>query len=266
MINDKKILTICLVLGLSGIIIFYLVPFIIGFFNTFIISFDLSNGLGFDNYISLFNNDVFQLALVNTFMFTIFVIFSVNIISLIIACFFKNHFKNSFLLNILILPLIIPTIVIALIFGDILIYDFLGEYAFVSIILIYLWKYTGFHTLVYITALNTVPQEQYEIAALDGATKWNKLRFVTLPCIFPFICFNIMLSITNFFRMFRDVYILFGDYPPKNIYLLQHFIQNNFVKLNMDYVFSAAYIFFGILFIVFTPLIIKGNRLEKFYD
>lgn len=138
MINDKKALTICLVLGLSGILIFYLIPFITGFINTFIVSFD-NNELGFSKYISLFNNDAFQLALVNTFMFTVFVVFSVNFISLIFACFIKYHFKNSYLLNILILPMIIPTIVIALIFGDI--FDLLKiKYAFIPIILIFMRK------------------------------------------------------------------------------------------------------------------------------
>jgi multiple sugar transport system permease protein len=141
-----------------------------------------------------------------------------------------------------------------------------GEYAFWLVVLIYLWKYTGFHTLIYIMALSAVPPEQYEAASLDGASAWHKLLHITLPCIKPFIWFNMLLAIMNSFRIFRDVYVLFGDYPPRNVYLIQHFIQNNFIKLNMDYVYCAAYIFFAVLTVIFAPLIIKGNISESYYD
>ncbi len=285
MIKDKKVLAISLTLGLSGIVIFYLVPFIVGLISTFIETSGIDGlkfgFLGFEKYISLFKNEAFILAMVNTAMFTIIIVFLVNIISFLISCFIKYFLIKSYLLNIIILPLIIPTIVIALVIGDILSYDFLNmlksffhiaidivqeKYAFFSIILIYLWKYTGFNTLIYITALSTIPKEQFEAASIDGAGKLKKLYYIILPYIFPFICFNVLLSITNSFRMFRDIYILFGDYPPKNVYLVQHFIQNNFTRLNIDYVYCAAYVFFGIIFAVFSPLIITGNRIEKYYD
>jgi len=141
-----------------------------------------------------------------------------------------------------------------------------GEYAFLLTVLIYLWKYTGFHALIYIMALSTVPPEQYDAASLDGASVYKKFRYIILPCITPFIWFSVLLSVMNSFKIFKDIYILFGDYPPPDVYLLQHFIQNNFIKLNLGYVFCSVCIFLGILIAIFTPLIIKGNITEKYYD
>jgi len=282
MIKSKKFLTVCLFIGLSGIAVFYLIPFVYGITGAFTVSSDGGvKTLGINNFTRLFNNEVFRLALKNTFVFTLFAVIPINLLSFIFAGIIKNLIKNSFMLSIIILPLSVPTIVIAAIFGDTLTKELIavvnmfsnvpvdfvrGEHAFWLVVLIYLWKYTGFHTLIYLMALSAVPDEQYEAASLDGASVWKKVFNITLPCILPFICFNILLAIMNSFRIFRDIYILCGDYPPRNIYLIQHFIQNNFIKLNMDYVFCAAYIFFGILAIIFVPLIIKGNITESYYD
>ncbi len=281
MIKDKKTLICCLFIGLSGIAVFYLIPFIIGFVNSFIVSSDNINKIGFDNYIRLFKNETFKIAIVNTLVFSVTTVVLINLISFAVASFIKSSVKNNFLLNMIILPMAIPTIIITTVFNDVLInsigkfistlsgsyVDMMrGEFAFLSVVLIYLWKYTGFNTLIYLTALKTVPPMQYEAASLDGASYWKKLRYITLPCIFPFICFNTILAIINSFRMFRDIYILFGNYPSKNVYLLQHFIQNNFSTLNLDYVFCAAYVFFIVLFIIYVPLITKGNITEKYYD
>ncbi|GHV13901.1 sugar ABC transporter permease [Clostridia bacterium] len=282
MIKNKKLLAVCLILCLSGIVVFYVIPFAAGIVDVFTVSSDSgAKAFGVDNFANLFQNSVFRVALKNTFVFTLVVVISVNVLSFIVAVIIKNLVNNSFLLSVIILPMTVPTIVIAAVFGDTLanqltnIVNWFANssvdlirsgYAFILIVLIYLWKYTGFHTLVYIMALSIVPHDQYEAASLDGASAWKKLRHITLPCIFPFICFNLLLAIMNSFKIFKDIYIIFGDYPPQNVYLLQHFIQNNFIKLNLDYVFSAAYVFLGILIIIFAPLIIKGNIAEDYYD
>ncbi|MCL2159998.1 MAG: sugar ABC transporter permease [Oscillospiraceae bacterium] len=282
MIKSKKLLIVCLSVGLSGIVAFYLIPFVAGIVGAFSV---LADGgektFGIDNFARLFKNSVFQVALKNTFVFTLVTVVLANVLSFALASMIKNLVKNSLVLSAIILPMAVPTIVIAAVFGDTVAANLekainmfsaapvdlvRGEYAFLLIVVIFLWKYTGFHALIYMTALSAVPFEQYEAASIDGAGAMTKMLHITLPCILPFICFNMLLSIMNSFRIFRDIYVLFGDYPPPNVYLVQHFIQNNFIKLNLDYVFCAAYIFFGILTVIFAPLIINGNITENYYD
>ena len=98
-----------------------------------------------------------------------------------------------------------------------------------------------------------IPKEYYEYAALFGAGKVQSFRYITLPILLPTITFTIVLSIMNAFKCYREAFLLGGNYPNDSIYLLQHFMNNNFQNLNYQKISSAA-VSIVLLLILFTGI------------
>ena len=103
-----------------------------------------------------------------------------------------------------------------------------------------------------------MPKEIYEAADIDGAGAYRKLTRITVPLIIPSVFFIVIISIINSFKSFREAYILCGTLPNKSIYMLQHFLNNNFANLNYQRLSVAAILVFLVIFvIVFAMLKIK---------
>ena len=131
---------------------------------------------------------------------------------------------------------------------------FSSEYSMVMIILIYVWKYCGFCVVLFTAGLANVPQSLYEGAKLDGANSFKLVIKITLPMITPTTFFVFLMEIIYSFKIFREVFALFGDYPNKNVYFLQNFINNNYYNLNYPRLSSASVIlsvFIILLLLVF---------------
>ena len=126
--------------------------------------------------------------------------------------------------------------------------DWTGEQAFWVLLILYLWKNTGYNVVLFLAALNSVPPELYEAASLDGAAWWKKLTRITLPMIAPHTRFILVISIVNLFKSFREAYILFGDHPDQSIYMIQHFMNNNFINLNYIRLSVGAALVFLVIF------------------
>ncbi len=263
-IKDKKFLIISLAICLSGIIIFYLLPFIMGFLQTFIADGQKNIILNFDKYIKTFKNESFKIALKNTVIFTLTSVASVNLLSFGSAFILNKLPGKGIYIYGLILPLSIPVIasvsswkyIIESISANLL----YSKYTIIIIIAVYIWRYMGFHMLIYLSGIRSVPKSQIESAVLDGASKFQCLRFIIIPEITSFTVFNLIFSVIHSFKIFRDIYMLFGNYPPENAYLLQHFIQNNFKNLNYDFVLCGSYIFAIAIFVIFVPLQLMGDK------
>ncbi len=95
-----------------------------------------------------------------------------------------------------------------------------------------------------------------------GRTARNKLFSITLPLIVPYLFFILIMSVINSFKSFREAYILCGDHPNASIYMLQHFMNNNFENLNYLRLSTAAILVFLVIFILglsILPLSQKGG-------
>lgn len=243
--------------SLLGIMFFYIVPYIISFIKSLYAG---NTYVGFDNYIDLLNNDIFLLALKNTAVFTIIAIPLLMVVSFLIAL-FLNSFNSisSFFRSSLLIPVVVP--VASLICVWQLLFDdygavngllnslglnavefFNSEYSMVMIVLIYVWKYCGFCVVLFTAGLANVPQSLYESAKLDGANSFKLITQITIPMITPTTFFVFLMEIIYSFKVFREVFALFGDYPNKNVYFLQNFINNNYYNLNYPRLSSASVI------------------------
>lgn len=75
---------------------------------------------------------------------------------------------------------------------------------------------------------------------LDSTSEWGYVRRVLLPLLTPTLLIGMLLGISNYFLMFRDVYALYGSNPPARLYMLQHFMNGNFYQLNHQLLSAAA--------------------------
>ena len=104
----------------------------------------------------------------------------------------------------------------------------------------YIWKNLGYDMILWLAGLGAVPEEQYEAARVQGAGEWACFRYITLPQLKETVFVTVLLSFVNAFRVFREAYLLAGDYPHESIYMLQHLFNNWFVSLDIQKMTAAA--------------------------
>ena len=99
-----------------------------------------------------------------------------------------------------------------------------------SVMWVDVWKWTGFHVVLYLAALQNVPPELKEAAAIDGAGRWSILRNVTIPSIRPVIAFSTLLALTGAFVANYDVvYVMTGGGPLNSTQVaLTYIVQTAF--------------------------------------
>ena len=112
--------------------------------------------------------------------------------------------------------------------------------AFWILVFSYIWKNLGYDVVLWIAALAGVGREQYEAARVSGAGAKECFFYITLPQMKPAIVLIGVLSFVNAFRVFREAYLIAGDYPHESIYMLQHLFNNWFTKLDIQKMSAGA--------------------------
>lgn len=253
----------------AGICIFMLVPFIDVIRRSFT---TVSTGtfVGLKNYQTVFTNQAFGLAGKNTICFLGVGLPLLLVLSLLMAVLLTScgpigkKIKNFFLF-----PMAVPVVSVATFWK--VMFDskgfanaFLhlmghGEYnwlntkmSFVILIGSFLWKNLGYDILLWMTGIAMIPNAVYEAAMMDGAGAVRRFFAVTLPNLKPSFFMIAVLSLMNAFKVFREAYLVAGDYPNESIYLLQHLYNNWFRELSMDKISAAAVVhaFLIALFVV----------------
>lgn len=254
--------------SLLGVLVFSVFPFIMTLINSF-----TDNKGWLNNYKQVFNNSAFKLASYNTIKFIIICVPILLFISLLLSIFIlNNENKLSVLLkSICLLPFAIPVSAVVIVWQSIfhnngmlnmLLHivnippiDWLNsKYSFVILVITYIWKNLGYTTIIWLASLMSISIDQYEAASIDGATQITQFIFITLPNLKRTVLLLLVLSTMNAFKVFREIYLIGGDYPNKNIYMLQHLLNNWFRDLNMtsiSVVGSLIGFFFCLIIIVF---------------
>jgi len=253
-------------LGLAGFCLFFLIPFLISIGLSFSSSSGRFRFVGMENYAALFHSQSFRLALWNTLRFIAAGVPLLMICSLGLALIFHyleqfRETKTAPLFAASLIPMVVPSSAVVL-FVEVLFEKYgvingiltrLGrepvnwmnsEYAAVILLGLYLWKNVSYNTVILLGAMGGVRPEVYEAAALDGAGFWKRVRYIALPQIRPFLSFTALLSLMGIFKMYRESYLLFGDYPDASIYLLQNYMNNHFYSVNYQRLSTASTVFF----------------------
>ncbi len=264
-----------------GVIIFFVAPFIVVIYYSMIDTPILKNFVWFDNFTALFQNKAFLQAAWNTLKFTLISVPMAVILSLLMASLlekampFKSQFRSFFLT-----PMMVPVASIVLvfqvlfnqngvvneflkIFGADKIDWFKSDFAMIIVVILFLWKNLGYNMILFMAALAAVPRDVLEAAKMDGASDKQLFFRLKLKYISPTIFFVTIFSIINSFKVFREVYLLTGDYPYESLYMLQHFMNNAFNSLNYQRLSAAAILMSLVMVVIIGILFIAENRFGK---
>ena len=256
---------------LAGMLVFYAVPFLLVLRNSVFSGISRSERfVGLGNYSAMVGNGIFRLAFGNTMKFLLVSIPLILVISFAIALLLKERAKKheilkSVLLMHYILPVAGTVLLVELLFAQaglinrglytmgLPIADWLhSKYAFGVAVALYLWKNTGYSVILLLSGLITIPEDHYAAAELDGATGWQKLRDITIPQMWYSVFFTTVFSLINAFKCFREIFLIGGTHPDTSIYMLQHFINNAFDKLNYPKLAVASVLLLLVLTVLFA--------------
>lgn len=126
-----------------------------------------------------------------------------------------------------------------------------SHFALIGLIIVYTWKHTGFCAIVYLSALQGLPQDQYEAADLDGAGPVKKFFSLTLPFLSPTTFFLLVTTTIATFQAFDIIATMTGGGPARSTTTLSWYIyQEGFETFNMGYAAAGAIVMFVILLII----------------
>jgi len=277
----KRAVLIYLLPGLLGLTLFYIVPFVGG------VWYSLTDGsyknafVWLDNYRNIWKNQMFLLGLKNTLLLSAICTPLVWALSFGVSV-LLNRLKpgGAFFRNSVLMPYLMPSSAMLLIW--LVLFDYGGAvnrivtalgFARVSwlegaalripVILMFVWKNLGFSVVIFLAALQAIPEPLYEYARLEGAGFFKQAFHVTLPMVVPSAFIVFVLSWINAFKIFNEVYFIGGEYPDESVYTLQNYMNNMFGKLNYQNVTTAAYSFALIVFAIFGLLFLLQRRLLK---
>lgn len=264
-----------------GMSVFFILPFFVIVYYSLIDGTVTRNFVFLDNFIKLIHNSAFRIAAKNTAVFSLTAVPLAVVFALVLALMlecripFKSQFRTFFLS-----PMMVPVASVVLIWQVVFHYngtlnefiaifgadkiDWLqSEYCQIVVILLFLWKNLGYNMILFMAALNNIPVQLLEVADVEGASAAYKFFNIKLRYLSPTILFVTILSLINSFKVFREVYLLTGNYPYEGLYTLQHFMNNTFNSLDYQKLSAAAVIMAIAMVIIIAILFAVENWFGK---
>ena len=266
--------------SIIGVLAFYVLPFFVVIYYSMIDNPINRDFVWFENFREIVTNDAFLLGAKNTALFSVTAVPLVVVLSLMLAVLldskipFKSQLRASFLC-----PMMVPTASVVLIW-QVMFYrtgtvnqmleklniesvDWLNTKSGMAVVVImFLWKNLGYNMILFLAALTNIPGDIMEVATLEGAGPIYKFFHLKLRYLSPTILFVTILSLINSFKIFREVYLLTGDYPQE-LYMLQHFMNNTFGHLEYQKLSSAAIVMSLVMIVIIGLLFIAENVFGK---
>ena len=240
--------------------------------------------VGVRNYMDLFQDVrvgnsywfTFKLAIVTTIV--------VNVISLLLAMALNSKIRaKSFFRGAYFLPNILGALVVGYIFnyfftyilpavGEMIGWETLSSsllssknLAWIAIVIVCAWQAIAMNTIIYISGLQTVPEDVYEAGAIDGATGWNKFKNLTFPLILPFFTINMVLCVKNFLMVFDQIMALTKGGPAQSTESISYMIyQNGMAGGQFGFQSANAVIFFLVIVAIsVTQMTVLGKKEEQ---
>ncbi|MGL4329066.1 MAG: carbohydrate ABC transporter permease, partial [Clostridium sp.] len=239
----------------------FVIPFITGLYLSFCNFTTVSNAkfVGLENYIKAFSSSQrFGQAFGFTTIFTIISIITVNIIAFTLAYLLTKKIKGTnFFRTVFFMPNLIGGIVLGYTwqsminailanYGTTLVAN--AKYGFIGLIILMNWQMIGYMMIIYIAGLQNVPTELIEASKIDGATKWQTLRHVTIPMVMPSITICLFLTLSNSFKLYDQNLALTAGAPIHKTEMLALNIVNSFYgRSNFEGVGQAKAVMFFII-------------------
>lgn len=275
--RNRRAFLIFMAPSFVGVAVFVIIPFTDVFRRSFTTAVT-GKFAGIANYKTIFENQAFLTAVVNSFRFTFVCIPLLVLIGFLIAL-PLSRFKNGGLMkSIYLFPLAMPTATIVIVWKMIfykqgflnlfltkagmwtgLWGEFHTDYlatkaAFWVLVCSYIWKNTGYTVVLWLAGILGIPEELLDAAKVDGAGSFKRVWYIILPNLKGTLYTIVILSFLNSFKIYREAYLVAGAYPHKSIYLLQHIFNNWYVNLEFDKMAAAAVCTGTFLFVVILLL------------
>ncbi len=265
-----------------GVCLFFIVPFVV------VVKYAVTDSsaadavfVGIDNFKKLMANAAFKLAAKNTLTFSALAVPLSVVLAIVLALMLESRIPmksafRSFFLS----PMMVPVASIVLIWQ--VLFNFNGsfnvlveatggkaidwlnsDYAQLVVILLFLWKNLGYNMILFMSGLHNIPKELLEYADVEGASEWYKFWAIKLRYLSPTVLFVTILSLINSFKIFREVYLLAGNYPYQGLYTLQHFMNNMFNSLDYQKLSAAAIIMALVMIVLIALLFVIENWFGK---
>ena len=202
--------------------------------------------IGLRNYIDLFQDSRVGNSYLFTFKLAICATIVVNVISLVLALGLNSKIKfKSALRGAYFVPNILGALVVGYIFNYFFTYILpafgkmigsgtLGssmlsneKLAWIAVVIVCAWQSIAMNTIIYISGLQTVPEDVYEAGSIDGATGWKKFKNLTFPLILPFFTINMVLCVKNFLMVFDQIMALTKGGPAQSTESISYLIYQN---------------------------------------
>lgn len=236
-----------------GVALFFIAPFIMSLGYAVTDSGGAFAGLA--NFKRLFASGAFRLAARNTLRFMAVAIPLNMAIPLLAGILLFKATGAGWLKTIFMSPLAIPSACTAFFFQSLfmpngLLSGILGvatdwlqtDASFAIAAAVYVWKNMGFNLVLVLAGLANIPKEYYEWAAMEGMGGIRAFFSITLACLAPTLFVAFVMSFINAFKVYRELYMLAGSYPNEGIYMLQHYMNNQFAALDYQNLASASFV------------------------
>ena len=277
----------------------FILPNFIGFFCfvlipvafSFVLSFMEWDGftemkfVGIENFLDIFDDRVFRAALVQTVTFSIFTVAFSMVLALALAILLNNKLKGvNFFRAAIFFPYVASIVAVAAVFKAMFMKDggpineFLGlflpdsmlpgwlastDWALAACIIVRVWKNMGYFMIIYLAAQQDIPYSLYEAASIDGATKWQQFKSITLPMLTPSHFYVLMMLVINSFKTFDLIFTLTEGGPGTSTTMLSQYIYNeSFISWNYGGASAAAMV----LFLIVAAVTLLQFRVERKFN
>lgn len=262
------------------------IPIIMAFYISFFKwnGFNEMEFMGLENYVNLFHDQRLGNAVINTLIIAVSVIVVVNVLGLCLAMLVNKASKvNNFFRTIFFIPFVLSAVALSFVWKSILAYngvlnglltslgqsDLIGNWlgqrgtALVCIIIVEIWRTLGYHMMLYLAALQSVPGDLYEACTVDGGNRWNKFRNVTLPLIVPGMSVSILMSIINELRIYDVVKIMTDGGPGYDTEtVVYNIVANGFSNNIVGYSSAIAVILFLVIGVISVFVVSAMSKKE----
>lgn len=280
----KNISAIYLLPSIIGVALFFVLPFFVVIYYSMIDNPISGEFVFLENFHSLLTNRAFKMAVENSLTFSFVAVPLVIVLSLGVAFLLdKNIPGKSRIRTAFLSPMMVPVASVILIWQVLFHYNGLvnefvlslggdkidwlkSDYAPIVIVVLFVWKNLGYNMILFMAALANIPKGVIEVAELESATKWQIFWHLKLRYLSSSILFVTILSLINSFKIFREVYLLTGDYPYESLYMMQHYMNNMFHSLDYQKLSAAAIIMSLFMVVLIGILFFAENVVGKDLD
>ena len=254
----------------------FIIPFIMGIYLSFCKFTTVTDAklVGFSNYLKVFQDPTFIHALWYTALFTVVSVLMINVFAFTIAMLLTKAMKGTNLFRtVFFMPNLIGGIVLGYIWqlilnGILQVFDrtltYSATYGFWGLIILMNWQQIGYMMIIYIAGIQNIPGDLVEAAKIDGASKWQILKNVTIPMLMPSITICSFLTLTNGFKLFDQNMALTNGAPSDKSQMLALNIFDTFYgRVGWEGVGQAKAVIFFILVAAIAIIQLRATRSKE---